>query len=97
MSRDFTHNAREGWGTLSCLEQGGGAALPGRAFFFGDILHVSDVGSSLRKHMVQVVADTDEGESFFQEFADSRRTEQKKTQDDVVLAGMLDQAFGGGV
>lgn len=47
------HKPRQGWGTQDfffleiCLEQGRRAALPGLAFFFGNVFHVSDVGSSL--------------------------------------------------
>src|ERR1700730_14624986 len=51
------------------LEQRGRAALPGFAFFFGDVFHIGDVGSGLSQDVVQVVADADEGESFFEEFA----------------------------
>jgi hypothetical protein len=59
-----------------CLEQRGRAALPGRAFFFANVLHVGDVGSGLGQDVVQVVADADQGESLVQEFADTRGAEQ---------------------
>ena len=57
----------------------------------------SDVGSGLGQDVVQVVADADEGESFFEEFADACGAEQEQAEDDVVLAGVLDQFLGGGV
>src|SRR5258707_15098416 len=49
-----------GVGHAGFLEQRGGAALPGFAFFCGDLFHVTDVGSGLGQYMVQVVADADE-------------------------------------
>ena len=61
------------------------------AFFFGDIFHVVHVGAGLRQHVVQVVADADEGESLFEELSDSRRSEEKDAENDFILASVLDQ------
>lgn len=79
------------------LEQRGAAALPTLAFFFGYVLHVGDVSSRLGEDMVEIVADADEGEAFFEKFADPCGAEQKQSEDDVVLVGVLDQLLGGGV
>src|SRR5580704_19781200 len=46
---------------------------------------------------MQVVADADEGESLFEEFADAGGAEQKEAEDDIIFAGVLDQLFRGGV
>src|ERR1700691_27221 len=79
------------------LEQSCRATLPGFAFFLGDIFHVGDVGSGLGEDVVEIVAHADEGEAFFQKFADARGAEQEQAQDYVVLAGVFDQLFCGGV
>ena len=57
------------------LEQCCGAALPGLAFFFRDAFHVFHVGAGLGQHVVQVVADADEGEALLEELADPRGAE----------------------
>ena len=51
----------------------------------------------MREDVVEVVADADEGESFLEEFADAGGAEEEQAEDDVVLAGVLDQALGGGI
>src|ERR1035438_8760615 len=45
--------------------------------------------------MVQVVADADESETLFEELADARGAEEEDTENDVVLARMLDQLLRG--
>src|ERR1700722_5974742 len=61
----------------SCLKEGGRAAFPRLAFFLGDVFHVGDVGSGLGQDVVQVIADADKRESFFQEFANAGRAEEE--------------------
>jgi len=59
------------------LEERGGPPLPGLAFLFGNIFHVGHVGACLGQHVVQVVADADEGESLFQEFTHASGAEEE--------------------
>src|SRR5579863_2064553 len=69
------------------LNQSAGAAGPARALVFRDGLHVLHVGAGLRKDVVQVVAEADEGEPFLQELAHARGAEQEQAQDHAVLLG----------
>jgi len=59
------------------LEERGWAPLPGLAFFYGCLFHVVHVGAGLGQDVVQIVADADEGESLFEEFADARGAEEE--------------------
>ena len=52
------------------------------------------MGTGLRQDVVQVVADTDEGESFVEEFLDARCAKEKHAQRHVVLLGGGDYGFG---
>src|SRR6516165_11804194 len=79
------------------LEKGGRAASPGLGFFLGDFFQVGHVRAGLREYVMQIVADADESETLVQEFADSRGAKEEKTENDVVLARVFDQALGGGV
>src|SRR5579863_6933612 len=81
----------------SRLEQRRRAALPGFPFFLRNLFHVVNIRTSLREDVVQVVADADEGEAFFQELADSRGAEQEQAKDYVVLVRVVNQLFCGGV
>jgi hypothetical protein len=79
------------------LKQSGGTASPGFGFFIGDFFKIGDVRAGLREYVVQVVADADEGETFVEEFTDAAGAEKKKAEDDVIFAGVFDQALRGGV
>src|SRR5271166_4527317 len=93
----LSHKPREGWGTRCFLEKGGGAALPGLAFFLGNFLYVVDVGTDLGDEVMQIVAEAEEGETFFKEFADARGAEQEESEDYIILACVFDQFLGGRV
>src|SRR6185503_15498601 len=77
------------------LEKRGRTALPVFSFFFGNIFHVVHVGARLGQYMVQVIADTDEGESFFQELAHASGAEEEESENEIVLAGVIDQLLSG--
>src|SRR5215475_1779279 len=77
------------------LEQSGGAASPGLGLFFGDFFKVGYVSAGLCKHVVQVIADADKGETFVEEFADASRAEQKQAEDHIIFAGVFDEALCG--
>ena len=62
------------------LEQRCRSPLPGLPLFLRDVFHVVDVGSGLRQDVVEVIADADEGESLFQELADTRSAEQEQPE-----------------
>ena len=81
----------------SGLEKRGRAALPSFSFFLRDVFHLVHVGAGLGKDVVQVVSNADEGESLFQEFADAGGAEEEESENDFVLAGVLDEFLGGGV
>jgi len=59
------------------LEKSCGAAFPGLAFFLGDFFHIAYLRAGLRQDVVQVVANADEGETFFQEFTNPGGTKQE--------------------
>src|ERR1022692_2139906 len=79
----------------TALEQRGRTPLPGLAFFFGNVFHIVHVRASLGQDMVQVVADADEGESLLQELAHACGAEQEDSENDFVLARVLDELVGG--
>ena len=78
------------------LEQCSRAARPGFALSFGDAFDIINVGACLRKDVVQVVADADEGEAFIEKLSDARGAEEKEAEDDVVLSSFGDEFIRGG-
>src|SRR5271154_3606065 len=78
------------------LEEGRGTTSPLLPFFLSNAFDSNNVGASLREHVMQIIADADEGETFFEEFTDATGAEKKKAEDDVVLAGLGNELFRGG-
>src|SRR5215469_6567597 len=76
---------------FSSLEQRSWSALPRFAFFHGHVFHVRNIRPGLRQHMMQIVADADEGKSLFEKFPDAGRAKQKQSEDDIILTRVLDQ------
>ena len=79
--------------TQSDLEQRCRPALPVLAFSFGNIFHVVHVGARLGQHMVQIVADADEGKALFQELADAAGAEQEESENQIVLCAAFSTSF----
>src|SRR5688572_21211724 len=84
------------------LEQCCRTACPtGLALFLRDLLQIAHMSTRLRQDMVEIVSDTDEGESLFEEFAHAAGTEQEQAKNDVVLLRRVNQSvrcvhqFGG--
>src|ERR1700732_3618237 len=72
---------------IGVLHERRSAPLPAFAFFFRYHLDVPYVRRALREDVVQVVAETHEGETLLEELADARGAEQENPKDDAVLSG----------
>src|ERR1700731_2078429 len=77
------------------LEEGGGTPLPGLALFFCRFFYVVHVGTGLGQKMMKVVANAEEREPLFQKLSYASSAEKKKTENDFVLSGVLDEFLRG--
>lgn len=76
---------------LKTLDQRTVTSCPGLAFFNGHFFDVFHICAGLRQHVMEVVSDALEWESFLKEFTDAGGTEQEDAEDDVVFLSGIDE------
>ena len=81
---------RSGLSSCARLEQSGWPSGPVFSLIPGDCLHIVHVGAGLGDHVMQVVTDTDEGKTLFQEFSYPSCAEQEKAENDLILMRIVD-------